>query len=101
MKKVANRWCSDFHPEIVTGKLYEIMDADSKSEMSREKTNIIIMNTLTTLSIDILDQLKAHEMLLVNGGSAVDTDAVNNGDGVCYGGPNNGNGTCYDIIKTE
>lgn len=77
------------------------MDAGSKSEMSREEINIIIMNTFMTLSIDILDQLKVEEMLLVNGGSAIDTAAVNNGDGVCYGGPNNGNGTCHDIIKTE
>lgn len=54
-----------------------------------------------TLSIDILDQLNVDEMLLVQGGSAIDAAAVNNGDGVCYGGPNNGNGTCHDVSKEK
>jgi len=59
------------------------------------------MNNLMTLSIDILDQLNVDEMLLVQGGSAIDAAAVNNGDGVCYGGPNNGNGTCHDVSKEK
>jgi len=57
------------------------------------------MTNLMTLAKEILDQLNADEIVLVQGGIEIES-AVNNGSGVCYGGPNNGSGTCYDNPKT-